>query len=141
MKKCTSFEEWKERRYIWGNIYFHIIAFSCLSSTNSCLRFILICFAQEIKGFYRFPVEMKLISWSLCKFFKTLAQNLNFKKLRRSFGDESTMITRALKSSCHWKPLAPFCLWKKRPGNKFLTLTLSYHKIIEKGNLCHSKQL
>ena len=39
--------------YIRGNVYFGIIAFSCLSSTKPCLRFLLICFAREIKGFYR----------------------------------------------------------------------------------------
>ena len=30
-----------------------IIVFGCLSSTNPCLRFLLICFAREIKGFYQ----------------------------------------------------------------------------------------
>ena len=36
-----------------GNVYFSIIVFGCLSSTNPCLRFLLICFAREIKGFYQ----------------------------------------------------------------------------------------
>ena len=53
LKKCTSFEEKKGKRYIWGNVYFGIIVFSCVSSTKQCLRFLLICFAQEIKGFYQ----------------------------------------------------------------------------------------
>ena len=52
LKKCTRFEEQKGARYIWRNIYFGIIVFGCLSSTNSCPRFLLICFAQE-KGFYQ----------------------------------------------------------------------------------------
>ena len=47
LKKCTSFDEQKGTRYIWRNI----IVFSCHSSTRACLRFLLICFAQEIKGF------------------------------------------------------------------------------------------
>ena len=50
-KKGTTFEEQKSTSYIWGNVYFGIIAFSCLSSTKLCLRFFLICFAREIKGF------------------------------------------------------------------------------------------
>ena len=36
MKKCTSFEEQKGTRYIWGNVYFGIIVFSWLSSTKLC---------------------------------------------------------------------------------------------------------
>ena len=48
-----AFEEQKGARYIQGNIYFGIIVFSCLSSTKPCLRFLLICFAREIKGFYQ----------------------------------------------------------------------------------------
>ena len=53
LKKCTSFEEQKCTRYIRGNVYFDIIVFRCLSSTKQCLRFLLICFAREIKGFYQ----------------------------------------------------------------------------------------
>ena len=38
-RKCTSFEEQKDTRYIRGNVYFDIIVFSCLWSTKSCLEF------------------------------------------------------------------------------------------------------
>ena len=47
-----KFEE-KTKRYIWENVSFGIIIFSCLSSTKSCLIFLLNCFVQEIKGFYQ----------------------------------------------------------------------------------------
>ena len=53
LKKCTSFEEQKGKRYIWKNFYFGIIIFSCLSSTRRCLRFLLNCFFLEIKSFYQ----------------------------------------------------------------------------------------
>ena len=53
LKKCTSFEEQKGTRYIPGNIYFGIIIFSCFLSTKPCLRFLLICFLWEIRGFYQ----------------------------------------------------------------------------------------
>ena len=53
LKKYTTFEEQKGTRYICGNVYFGIIVFSCLLSTKPCLRFLLICFDQEIKGFYQ----------------------------------------------------------------------------------------
>ena len=53
LKKCSSFKEQKGTRYIPGNVYFGIIIFSCLSSTNLCLKFLLIYFARWIKGFYQ----------------------------------------------------------------------------------------
>ena len=46
----------KRSRYIRGNVYFSIIVFSCLSSTKLTLRFLLICFAREIKSFYQSPL-------------------------------------------------------------------------------------
>ena len=52
-----SFEEQKGTRYIRGKVYFGIIVFICLSSTKLCLRFLLICFALEIKGFYQSSIE------------------------------------------------------------------------------------
>ena len=53
LKKCSSLEEQIGTRYIRGNVYFGITVRNWLSSTNSCLRFLFICFAREIKGFYR----------------------------------------------------------------------------------------
>ena len=53
LKKCACFEEQKYTRYIRGNVNFGIIVFSCLSSIKMCLRFLLICFAWEIKSFYQ----------------------------------------------------------------------------------------
>ena len=41
----------KRTRYIQENVYFDIIVFICFLSTKSCLRSLLICFAQEIKVF------------------------------------------------------------------------------------------
>ena len=51
-KKCTGFEEQKAARYFRENVYFGIIVFSCLSPTKPCHKFLLICFAWEIKHFY-----------------------------------------------------------------------------------------
>ena len=48
-----SFEEEKGTRYIRENVYFGIIIFSCPSYTNLCPRFLLKCFAWEIKGFHQ----------------------------------------------------------------------------------------
>ena len=65
MKKCTSFEEQKGTRYIRGSVYFGIIAFSCLSSTKSCLRFILISFSREIKGCGFLTNELRVSRYDL----------------------------------------------------------------------------
>ena len=46
-------EEQNSTSYIRGKVYFGIIVFSCLSSTKSFLRFLLICFNREIKYFYQ----------------------------------------------------------------------------------------
>ena len=48
LKKCNSFEEQKDTRYIWGKVYFEIIDFSCLLSTKPC--FFLISFNLFCSG-------------------------------------------------------------------------------------------
>ena len=53
LKKWTDFEVQNGTCYIRGSFYFGIIVFSFLSSSKLCLRFSLICFTQEIKGFYQ----------------------------------------------------------------------------------------
>ena len=52
-RKCTSFEEQIDTRYICWSVYFGITIFSCLLSTKLSLRLLLIGFAQKIKGFYQ----------------------------------------------------------------------------------------
>ena len=90
LKKCTTFEEQKGTRYIRGNVYFGSIVFSCLSSTKLCLRFLLICFAREIKGFYQSSLGNEVDFRGIVNVFSNiLAKDLNFKKLRQSFVDES----------------------------------------------------
>ena len=94
MKKCTSFEEQKGARYIWGNVYFGIIVFSCLSSTKPCLRFLLICFAWEIKGFYQSSLGNEVDFRDIMNVSPNiLAKNQNFKKPRHSFVDETVKKT------------------------------------------------
>ena len=53
LKTCPKSKFLGKKIYIRGNAFFGIIVFSYLSSTKSCLRFLLICFAREIKGFYQ----------------------------------------------------------------------------------------
>ena len=72
LKKCTSFEEQKVTRFIWGKVYFRIVVFSCLSSTKPCLRFLLICFLPEVKGFYQSSLDNEVKTWNA---FLTLTVN------------------------------------------------------------------
>ena len=109
LKKCASFEEQKGASYIQGNIYFDIAAFRCLLSTKPCLRFLLICFAWEIKGFCQSSVGNEVDFRDIMNHFPNiLAKNQYFKKLRQGFVDERALITTTLISSCHWKILVPF---------------------------------
>ena len=135
MNRCTRFEEQKGTRYIRGNIYFRIIIFSCLSSAKPYLRFLLICFVREIKGFYQSSfgneVDFTIIM--------NVSPDILAKKLRHGFVDERAMIATTSISFFHWKTLVPFWLGKKRPENAFLTLTVNYRKIAQKNKLWHSK--
>ena len=141
LKKCTSFEEQKGTRYIRGNVYFGITVFSCISYTKPCLRFLLICFAQEIKGFYQSSLGNEVDFRDIMNVFPNiLAKKIwNFKKLRHGFIDKGALITMTI-SSCHWKTLSPFCLRKEILENAFLTLIVNFRKIVKKNKLCHPKQ-
>ena len=114
---------------------------SAVFPLQNCLRFLLISFVWEIKGFYQSSLGNKVVFRDIMNVFPNiLAKNQNFKKLRHGFVDERALITMTLISSCHWKTLVPFCMRKKRPENAFLTLILNYCKIIQKNKLCHPKQ-
>ena len=108
LKKSASFEEQKGTSYIRGNVYFDIIVFSCLSSTEWCLRFLLDCFVREIKGFYQSSLRNEVDSRDIINVSSNiLANNLNFKKRWKSNDYNKINIFLPLKS------LVPFCLSKK----------------------------
>ena len=136
LKEFSKFEEQKGIRSIRGNVYIGIIVFIYLSRTKHCLRFPLSCFIREIKGFYQssFGNEVDfrgIMNVSL----NVLAKNSNFKNLWHRFEDGRAMIKATLMSSCHWKTLIPFYLWKKRPENALITLTMNYRKFVQKNKL------
>ena len=115
LKKCNSFEEQNGTKYIRRNVYFGIIFFSCLSSTKPCIRFFLICFAREIKGFYESSLGNEADFRDIMNVSPNiLVKNKNFKKLRHGFVDEGALITTTLISSCHWKTFVSFCLAKEK---------------------------
>ena len=127
LKKCTIFEKQKGTRYIRRNVYFSIIVFSCFSSTKSYLRFLLACFAREIKSFCQRSLRNKVNIRKIMNVSPNiLVKNWNFKNLRHGFVDERTLATATLISYCDWKTLVPFCLWKEKPKNAFPTLTVDY---------------
>ena len=120
LKKCTTFEEQKGTRYIRENFYFHIIIFSCLSSTKLCRRFLLNCFVREIKGFYQSSLGNEVDFRDIMNVSPNiLAKNQNFKKLRHGFVDERVLITTTLISSCHWKTLYLFACERKHLKTHF----------------------
>ena len=91
----------------------------------------------------RFPEEIRLISWAKSTFLQKSWLKIKITEntfLRHSFVDERAMITTILIFSCHWKTIVTFCLRKKRLEKAFLTLTMNYRKIIQKHNLCHTKE-
>ena len=134
----NSFEEQKGTMYIWENLYFGIIIFSCHPSTKPCLRFMLNCFAQEIKGFHQSSLGNEVNYRDIMNVSPNiLAKNYNFKKLRHGFVDERALITTTSISSCHWKTLALFCLQNKTLENAFLTLIVNYREIEQKNKFCH----
>ena len=114
MKKCAIFDDKIGTRYLRGNVYFGIIVFSCLSSTKLCVRFLLICFAQEIKGFYQSSLGNEVDFRDIMKVSPNiLTKKLNFKKLRHNFVGEKAMIAMTLISSCHKKTLYLFTCERK----------------------------
>ena len=90
VKKCTSFEEQKGTRYIWGNIYFGIIVFNSLSFKKLCLEFLFICFALEI--LLDFMSKWGWFHIHDVHFPKNLSSRLKFKKLKHSFVDNIKII-------------------------------------------------
>ena len=139
-RNALALKSKKGTKYIRVNVYFDIIVFSCLSSTKLYLRFLLICFAREIKSFYQgfFGNEIDfrdIMNVSL----RILAKKQIFKKLGHGLVDKKALITTTLISSSHSKTLVPFCLQKKRFENAFLTLIVNYCKIVQKNKLNHEK--
>ena len=141
MKKCISFEEQKGTRYIWGNFFFFASLSSAVFCLQNCLRFLLICFACEIKGSCQSFLGNKIDFRDRINVSPNiLAKKQNFKKLRHSFVDERALIITSLISFCYWKTIAPIFLQKKRPENALLTLIVTYCKILQKNKLCLPKQ-
>ena len=134
MKKCTSFEEQKGTRYIWENVYFGIIIFSCLSSTKACLRFLLNCFIREIKGFYQ----------------TFLGNEVDFRDIM-NISSNKIKISKNWYTSCRWKSTdnndINILLSLENPWTFLLAkektwkcIIVNYRKIVQKNKLCHSKQ-
>ena len=117
-----------------------VLLSSAVFRLQNCLKFLLICFAREIKSFYRSSLGNEVDFRDIMNLSpNVLAKNSNFGKLRQGFVDERALITTTIISSCHLKTLVPFCLRKKRLENAFLTLILNYRKITQKNKLYHSK--
>ena len=121
--------------YIRGNVYFGITVFSCLSSTKSCLEFVLICFDWEIKGFYQSSLGNEVDFTNI--------MNVSPNILRHGFVDKNGInifLSPEKTSFCHRKTLVLFCFRMKGPENAYLTITVNYRTVVQKNKLWHSKQ-
>ena len=138
--KCNSFEKQNGTRYIAGNVYFGIIIFSCLSSAKQSLRFLLICFVREIKGFYRsllgnevdFTDIMNIYLNVLAKKKFQKTETLTFRWKSKDYNNINVFLS--LEIPC------TFLLAKEKTWKTFLTLRVSHSKIVQKNKLCHAKQ-
>ena len=110
------------------------------SATKPCLRFLLICFAREIKGSYQRSLGNEIDFRDIMNVFPNiLTKHQNYKKLRHGFVDERALTTKTLIFSYHWKTLYLF-VCERKTWNTFLTLTVKYRKITQKNKLCILKQ-
>ena len=95
LKKCTNFEEQKDKRYIRGKVYFDIIAFSCCSSTKLS-QFFFFFFCIVDKDSIRFREEVSLISWTWFTFPQKSRFKINISKkihkIETRFWEERVMI-------------------------------------------------
>ena len=111
MKKYISFEGQKGTGYVGENIHFRIYVFSSVLFTKQCLRFLLICFVREIKGFCHSSLGNEVDFGDILNVPPyILAKNYNFKNLRHDFVEERAPITTTLITPFHWKTLVPFSL-------------------------------
>ena len=139
--KCNSFEKPKGTRYTGGNLYFGIIIFSCLSSAKQSLRFLLICFVLEIKGFYQsflgnevdFTDIMNVYLNVLAKKKKIQkTETLTFRWKSKDYNNINVFLS--LEIPC------TFLLAKEKTWKTFFILRVSHSKIVQKNKLCHAKQ-
>ena len=83
-----------------------LLSSAFINLQNHVSDFLLICFSQEIKGFYQSSLGNEFDFRDIMNVSPNiLAKNWNFKKLRQDFVDEKALITTTLISSCHWKNL------------------------------------
>ena len=143
MKKCCSFEEQKSARYIREKsfIWHYCLQLSFVCKTVSQISFKLFCLGYKRLRRYQSSLGNYVDLRDIMNASQNiLAKNQNLKKLRHGFVDKRALITTTSLSSCHWKTHAPFCLWKKRSENAFLTLIVNCRKFVQKNKLWHSKQ-
>ena len=157
LKKCTSFEEQEGTEGIIFGKMLILALFSAVLCLQKCLRFLLICFAWEIKGFYQSSLGNEQWGWfqgqNECFPNKISWLNIKISKNWDSFIDDRALITATLISFCHWigKPLyvgtflgtialwcPPFYFddssWRNSAKCFSIALTLTLREIIWKCN-------
>ena len=133
-----KFEKQKGTRYLRGNVCFSITVFSCLSSTKPCLRFLLICFVREIKGFYQSSLENEVDFRDITNIPPQKKKKKNLKKQRHGFVDERALITTMFLSLEN--PSTLLVAKEKTWKSIFNTNSELSQSCTENFKLCHPKQ-
>ena len=106
LKKCTSFEEQRNKVYSRKRLFWHFhLQLSFVYKTVSQIYFNLFCSEdkRDLSEFLGNKIDFTNI---MNVNPNVLAKNWKFKNLRHGFVDERAMITITLIPSCHWKTLA-----------------------------------
>ena len=138
--ECTSFKEEKDTRYIRGNVYFGIIVFSCLSSTETCLRFSLTCLAREKSLLSKFLRKWSSFQGHNESFPKYLGWKLKFKKTEARFFRRNSTDNNGINIFLSLENPCTFLLAKEKTWKRIFNTNSELSQNRTENKLCHPKQ-
>ena len=103
-RNALPFCKSKKVQGIFWETFISALLSSAVFRLQNCRRFLVNCFAREIKGFYRSSLGNEVDFMDVMNVSPNILAK-NFKKLRHGVVDERALITTTLISSCHWKTL------------------------------------
>ena len=138
--ECTGFKEEKDKRYIRGNVYFGIIVFSCLSSTETCLRFSLTSLALEISLLSKFLRKWSSFQGHNESFPKYLGWKLKFKKTEARFFGRNSTDNNGINILLSLGNPSTFLLAKEKIWKRIFNNNSELSQNRTENKLCHPKQ-
>ena len=136
-RNALPFCKSKKVQCIFWETFISALLSSAVFRLRNCRRFLVNCFAREIKGFYRSSLGNEIDFMDVMKVSPNILDK-NFKKTETRFRRWTSTDNNDINIFLSLEN--PFYLWKKRPENAFLALIVNYRKIVQKSKLCHSKQ-